>query len=336
MKRDLYASASYRRFDPEIYGLFAEGDEGEGGGSGAEDGQRAAETGAEGAGAAEGAEGASGAAEGAAAAAKTAETDWRAAITDAEAKKFAESSTDVNHLARRAADMRKQLSSAIIKPGKDATPEQVAAFQKAMGVPEAPDKYEFPELAEGEELTDAVKASREAWGKRFHELGVPNETAKALMDAVRQEAAQKLASDIAADKAFAKEQMDALEAEWGTDTAKNREYVNRATKELFGSDFEDVRKMETKDGRFVLDDARLMRVFAKIGREMGEGTLGSVMTEGERDAADTQLRDLRKQIQTAQGEGDNARANKLYQQEQALIAKLGGNNNIVGAQGRAA
>ena len=53
--------------------------------------------------------------------------DWRASITDPDALKFAEDSTDVGHLANRAVEMRNKLSTAIQIPGKDASDEDHAA-----------------------------------------------------------------------------------------------------------------------------------------------------------------------------------------------------------------
>ncbi len=67
-------------------------------------------------------------------------------------------------------------------PGKDATPEQVAEYHKAIGVPDAAEGYEFkkpdnlpPAMAEAYSEEDAL-----AWAKQMKELGVPKETANAL------------------------------------------------------------------------------------------------------------------------------------------------------------
>lgn len=314
--------------------LFAEAEgEGEGGGGGGSEG---GQEGAEGAaGKQEGAEGGEGkgAAEGGEK--KPDATDWRAAIKDPEAKKFAESSTDIEHLTKRAMEMRQKLSSAIIKPGKDAKPEEVAAFRKALEVPETPEGYKFPEIPEGE-LTDAVKESRAAWAKRFHDRNVPAPVAEALMADFRADMEAEAKAQQEADKQYAEQVMEGLRKEWGADFDTNKQYANRAAAHLFGDEFDAARKIEMKDGRFLMDRPELLKVFAKIGREMGEGTLGSVMTDGDKEAAETELRSLRKQIGEAQAEGNSKRANELYQKEQALIAKMGGNRPVVGAQGRTA
>ena len=67
-----------------------------------------------------------------------------------------------------------------------------------------------------------------------------------------------------------------------------------------------------------------------------EGSLGATLTETEKDTADEQIRNIRTQVAEAQSVGDSKLANKLYSQEQAMLAKRGGSNPIVGARGRMA
>ena len=149
--------------------LFAEGDgEGEGGGSGGEgegDGDQGDSDG-EGDGAGKGDEGEGGEGSGG--------DDWRAPITDPDAQKFAKSSTDLNHLVGRALEMRKQLSTAIQIPGKDASDDDVAAYRKATGVPAEATGYKF-DVPEGREPAEADKAFQSAAAETFHGLNVSAE-----------------------------------------------------------------------------------------------------------------------------------------------------------------
>ena len=75
-------------------------------------------------------------------------------------------------------------------------------------------------------------------------------------------------------------------------------------------------------------------MFAKVGREMQEGSFGAI-TDDERSGIDDEIRAITKQIDEAQAAGDSKRANQLYQREQELRARMG-SQPIVGAQGRAA
>jgi len=190
------------------------------------------------------------------------------------------------------------------------------------------------------ELNDQVKASRAEWSKQFHALGVPKETAKALAKFANEQAARESVAQIEADKAFAAKQEEALRNEWkGDDYDRNKTFANRAFAELAnrsGLKLDDLGKIETKDGRFLMDRAEIVRMFATIGREMAEGTLGPTLTESEKETVDDQVRNVRAQIQEAQSSGDSKRANKLYQQEQALISRKEGSKPVVGARGRMA
>jgi len=264
--------------------------------------------------------------------------DWRESITDGDAKKFAESSTDINHLVKRAMDMRKTLSNAIVKPGKDATPEETANYHKALGIPESADAYEFP-TEEGVEIPAEVQQARANWAAKFHELKVPVDTARALIETVNEVSAKAALDTIEADKRYAAEQDAALREEWqGEDYETNKTLANRAfanAAEQAGLNLEELTSMQSKDGRLLFDDARFTKMWAVIGRATSEGTLGPVMSGDQLDSLQDSVREIRGKIQEAQDAGDSKLANKLFQQEQGLLERAG-NSSIVGAQGRTA
>jgi hypothetical protein len=334
MKRRLIDTA-FDLYNPERkFLLMAEGDEegqeASGGGEGAEGGEEAAQDAAQGE-----QDGAEGASEGEGQ--QEPADDWRAAIKDPDARKLAESSTDIDHLAKRALDMRKKLSAAIVKPGEDAPPEDVAAYRKALGIPEEASAYEFPDLPEGMEMTEAVEQSRAVWAERFHNLEISATAAKELARMVNEDALAAMKAEIEADEKNAEEAEAALRAEWkGDDYDRNVEYKKRAVAEMFGEDLEAVRQLQLKNGRFALDDPRILKAFAKVGREMDEGSLGDVMTDADRDRTQTELAGITEGIEKAQAKGDRDEANRLYQKQMALIAKMNGSQPVVGAQGRAA
>ncbi len=264
------------------------------------------------------------------------EIDWREAITEEDSKKFAESSTDINHLVKRAMDMRQKLSTAIVKPGANATDDDVVAFNKAMGIPGTPEEYEFPSVPE---MTDEIKASQAEWGKRFHQLGISKEAAVALIEAVNKDGLEHNAAVVAADKVYAEKQTEALKAEWkGEDYDVNLKFANRAFEDLAnraGLNVEALRQIETKDGRFLMDRPELVKMLAAVGREMAEGTLGPAMTDSETESVQEAIADLGKQIAEAQDVNDSRLADQLYQKQLKLWEKMG-DSPLVGAQGRVA
>lgn len=271
---------------------------------------------------------------------KPASDDWRASIQDEDTLKLAKDSPDVAHFAKRALEMRQKLSKAISPPGKDAKPEDVAAYRKAMEIPETHEGYEWPDLPEGQDLTDEIKASREAWGKRFHELDISAPAAKQLAAWVNEDQAAYEARIVAEDKKFADDTEAKLKEKWqGDEFDRNTKASERAIVTLAERaeiDVQDLRHMELKNGRFLLDDPNVRQLFAQVGLEMTEGGLGPALTDSERNDINSQLKTIRDGIASAQDKGDNKEANRLYQEEQRLIGKLQGSAPIVGAQGRAA
>jgi PAS domain-containing protein len=267
------------------------------------------------------------------------QADWRAGVTDPDLLEHAKRFNSLTDLVKGNVELRserdKLKSTAIIKPGKDAKPEEVAAYRKAMGIPEAPEGYKFPDPPEGQQLSDEAKASRSAWAKTFHDHGVPATVAEALIGAFAAEAQQVQEREIAADKRYADEQQAKLDAKWGPDKDKNNEYANRGAAKLFGANLDAVRNLQDKSGRFVLDNALFKEALAVLGREMQESTLGDVLSDTERKSLDDEIASVRKQIEEAQNNRDTAKANQLFQKEQELLRKKG-NAPIVGSQARAA
>jgi len=263
------------------------------------------------------------------------ETDWREGLPD-DLRKTADRFTSKEDAIRAIGDLRKRESQVRV-PGKDASEDEVKAYHKAVGVPETPEGYEWPDL--GEEVTEAQQASRDAWSQKLHEKNVPRETAKELAAFMLEEQQAALTAEIEADKVYAQQQDDALKAEWKgeayekNDTLANRAFTDMASRA--GLNVEELTRIETKDGRFLMDDARMKRIFAIIGKESSEGTIGPTLTSGERETVGEQISELRGKITAAQNAGDSNKANQLYEKEQALIAKLKGNNTVVGSQGRA-
>lgn len=263
--------------------------------------------------------------------------DWRADLPD-DLRDHAGRFTTKADLVRANLDQRKQLSSAIIRPGKDAKPEDVATYRKAMGIPETPDAYKFP-TAEGEVLTDAIKAERAEWSKEFHTAGISQAQADQILTKYAARAAAERQAIVDADKRNAASQDEALKTAWAGDYDKNKILANRAFADLAqrsGVSVDELKQIETKAGRFLFDDARMLKIFASIGREMGEGNLGPVVSGEQRDQMQGQLRTVREQITSAKAMRDSTEANRLYQVELDLIRRMQGNRPIVGAQGRAA
>lgn len=262
---------------------------------------------------------------------------WTDGLPD-DLKEVAEKFSSKDDAVRAIVAFRKR-DSQIRLPGKDATDDERTAYAKAIGVPKSVDGYEFPDIPK-EELTDAITASRKAWAERFHKLQVSKETAKALTLAAQEEAIAVNAAEKEADKTFAAAQEEALREEWkGEDYEKNVTHANRALTELSersGVKVDDLKHIQTKDGRFLLDRGDMLKVFAAVGREMAEGLLGPTLTDSQKETIGEEIIAKRVAIEKAQTEGNSKLANKLYQEVLALTAKQKGTAPIVGSEGRTA
>lgn len=313
--------------------LFAEGDDGDGGGG--ESGDDAGKQGDGESGKSKDGDDAGKAA--AAAAAGNGETDdWRLGIKDEKLRDHAGRYTTMDSMAQSNVDFRKQLSTAIQPLGKDPTDEQVAKFRKTSGIPETIEGYEFT-VPEGHEVTDADKAFQKSAAEVFHKFNVSTETAKGLGEWWNEVTAATLQAQIDGDKAYANETMAALKTEWpGKEFDTNKAFADQAITKIFGDAVDEVRAIEGKDGKFVLDHPAFIKMFAQYGREMQEGRLGNIMTDSDLNDNDTQIAELEKKIDKATFEGDRELANTLYQQQQELYRKAYGAGSIVGAEGRVA
>jgi len=177
-----------------------------------------------------------------------------------------------------------------------------------------------------------MEASNKEWGERLHSLKVPTETVNQLLGFMQEDATAFQALEVKADAEFVAQSEAELKAEWkGAEYEKNKDVANRAFKEIAnraGVNLEELTTMETSNGRFLMDTPAMLRIFAAFGREMAEGSLGPTLTDGERGTMQDQLTELRGKIEAANAKGNSKEANRFYQDEQALIAKMDGNKPI--------
>jgi len=262
-----------------------------------------------------------------------ANTDWRESIQDADLRKHAERFTTPEALVKANLDYRKKEGKSVSRLSEDSTDKEVDAYREALGVPSDVDGYDFP-LPEGFDRTDEMMDSEDTWSNLFLNNNVPKETADVLVSAFREEITKLQSASADADAKYAKDSTDALRAEWKDDYDKNLIFAARASEQLLGDDYQDARHIEDKSGAYILDNPIMAKMFATLGRQMGEGSLGSVVTGGERETLMAKANSLREQTKAALANHDTAGANKLAAQELALIERMDGNEPVVGQSGR--
>lgn len=122
-------------------------------------------------------------------------------------------------LAKSYLETKKLVGQKLGIPGADATPEAKAAFEKALGVPDAPEGYEFKKpdsLPEGMEYNEE---DAKQWAGKMKELGIPKDKANALRDE------------------FIKQQVEGfkkVDGEYKADASKTDEGFDKAATRVFG------------------------------------------------------------------------------------------------------
>lgn len=254
-------------------------------------------------------------------------------VRDEKLREHAARFTSIDDLVRANLDSRQKLSKAIVPPGRDASIDDLAAFNRALGVPDTSDGYHWPDPQGGLPLSEEQRAVRGEWSDFFLENRFSKPQAEGAMAKVAEIEQRRAQAQLQADQSFATQQDAALQSDWGPAYDRNFELANRAASELFGADLETVRHLETKDGRFVMDNAVMLKAFARMGTEMGEGSLGGAFLEGDRATLEEQADQIRKQKHEALAKGDNATADRLLQQEQEIYRKRG-SQAVINATGR--
>ena len=263
--------------------------------------------------------------------------DWRKDITDDQVREHADRFASPADAVKNHLELRQKLSSALIPPGKGASKEDRQGFAdrlgKMLGVPEKPEDYEFPAPEKGVELTDGDKEARSNWANFFHQIHLPKPMASAILGKFAEESASGEAAVVESDARFAEASTAELEVEWGEDYDINRTAAARSGRELFGDEFDSVMQAQLSNGKLLMDSTFMLRALARVGREMSEGSM-DIMTDAEKETIDDQITDVRQRAADAKDEGKTRLANKLFAEEQALLAKVVGKGPIVGAGSR--
>lgn len=259
---------------------------------------------------------------------------WRDLIKDPDLRKEAERTPDLETAFKRIRDLRAKQSKAILVPDENASEEDWKAFREKMGIPDSPDAYEF-QLPEGHEPTEADKAFQAKMAEAFIGANLSKEQAAKLNEAWNAYTQEIVEAQKRADQEFARQAEETLRKKWpGEEFDRNVTFAKRAVKEFAGEAYEELKTLETKDGRFVLDHPLVLEMFASVGREMGEDRLGPVVSDSDRTALQERINEVRQKRNEALSRNDQAMAQEYDRQALELYKKLNGNAPAVGTAGR--
>lgn len=142
-----------------------------------------------------------------------------------------------------------------------ATPEQEAAYYKALGRPDTPDAYEF-KVKDGVPVDDGLMK----FGKNlFHKLGLPPGKAEMAFNEWQEFATTANASQVEQARVQNETEMRTLTEKWGPSLEENRAAGNRAVQAL-GLSPALIERVEANIG-----SAAIVELLATIGRKSDEG-----------------------------------------------------------------
>jgi hypothetical protein len=187
-------------------------------------------------------------------------------------------------------------SRAVRVPGADATPEDIAAWNKARGVPDTPDGYKVEvAVPDGLTLQDGDKAFLKGMTERLHKAGADPRMVNEAHAIFYEQAAEAAAQRLATEQAAAERTEQVLQKEWGRQYKENVAWAVAAAKQ-FGLE-QTVEQVRLEDGTLLGDHPEFIKAMAKIGRMNAEDPLfleaaGKGTGQGieERKAALMQLR----------------------------------------------
>lgn len=151
---------------------------------------------------------------------------------------------------------------------ENATPEQIAAYRKAKGVPDKPEDYEF-EIQEGRELGEGEYEIFMDFAKAMHDQAVPKDIVKGISSWFLDY--QEIVAQKAADMAYQARQNteENLRAEWGGDYRANVNLMSNVLQEHLGSDANAFLSKTFTDGSRLGDNETFVRLMAELSRKVG-------------------------------------------------------------------
>lgn len=189
------------------------------------------------------------------------------------------------------------------KPGKDAKPEEVTAFNKALGVPEKPEDYAAKlTLSGGKVLGDNDKPMFEDFAKRVHAKGATPEIVSEVVDWYYDREQKLAAEQYKADETYRGESQKTLNERWGASRDSNINAIGT----LFatapgGNDPENETGLmarvlggRTSDGRMIGDDPDITAWLAQVAKDLNPMATVVTSTGGSPTDRLAEIRALRK------------------------------------------
>lgn len=214
-------------------------------------------------------------------------------------------------------------SGGLVKlPGKDAKPEDIAAFHKALGVPEKPEDYlNEIKLEKGVVIGDADKPMLSSVLDTVHKAGGTPQVVNAIVNWYYSQQEENAAKLDEADDAFRHEAMAALKEEYGSSFRRK----TSAIAPLFaqapgGTDIKNENSLfarllggRTADGKIIGNDPDIVRFLVGLAQEINPSA--TVTEDGDQSgkSVNDEIAEIEKIMRTDRREYDRKYANRYLE-----------------------
>jgi hypothetical protein len=219
-------------------------------------------------------------------------------------------------VARALVAAQEKIRSGELRPGITAksTPEEVAEYRKAAGIPEAPDKYDL-DLGGGLVVADADRPLIDTFLEAAHRTNQTPEQVKAGLRAYYEITEAAEAQRSALDESTRTAAEDALRTEWGQDFRPN---INRVT-QLLDAIMDAPAKTEflnsrQADGTPIFNNPGIVKAMLRLA--LIENPAGTVVPSG---GGEKGLNDRIKQIEAMMGTAKYTKDEKIQQEYRDLV-----------------
>ena len=246
---------------------------------------------------------------------------WREGLTDESKKAYAKGFKDPDALLDGALNLRREISTRIKVPGKDAKPEEVAAFRAAIGAKEKAEEYKVatPENYEMGEVQTALASSMQ---QAAAEAGVPAAAFESFTKKYfefEQQVQAKVAEEV---DTFLRESEAQLKRDFGTSYDQKAQAAKRFVEQsLQVPEFNQLlEETVTWNGKAIQlgSHPAVIKMLASIGERTAEDGVIGFQTEAEAKS----LRDTIRELEQRHPIGQRTREQDA--QIQALYQKLYG------------
>jgi hypothetical protein len=212
-------------------------------------------------------------------------SDWRSSFMDGLDEGLRDRGTKYLERRKSAADVLKSalatdgkiselsegMKGRIKIPGESDSPEDIAAFRKSWGVPDAADAYEIWS-PEGQAWDDSQKAGIEEFLADAHGAHLSQKQVDVCLQALARANALTMQDFGRRGQAVATQTEAALREVWGREYQANRTLADREMVRVFGEHAPEIANLKLQDGSFLGDNrwfALGMSALAKAGADHG-------------------------------------------------------------------